>query len=330
MLPRDPRPSQPVVGDHTVSGESGVSNEKAAKVLGEFSHTLLGPAQAHDSGSAAASAAASTARDSSVFGSLAETNAILSPANAFKWHDSVREALDAASEYQRALGALGTASAKFAAALDKCARSRAGAEVSDSLHAAEALHLVLSNHIHLLCSTVDSKLDPSRTALAAFQDQLKTREQAFKTDLKQKTADLRTAERKTQKMSKQKNKNLNEYRTALLDMTALIDDISRLKYEFLTDLQLLSTALGRTLANGLGAVAAAELHVFEGTEGLWSESGIDSLIRDHEAFESQGTMFSVLPRDSIFPRRDAGDDDDANETLNDAGNDTILASTPSP
>lgn len=273
---------------------------------------------------------------------------LLSPKDARVVIGKIDGVATAAERFQAAIKEMAAASADLGTALDDLSKSNGLESVSSGISAAGGLQLLVSNHAQLLAASVGERfVEPSRRELDNYKEDLKTREQSFQSELRHRTTSLRKAETLTQRQSRSRNRNLAAYRSTLLDLTSQIDDINRLKYDFLSDLYISASDLGEQIERSAASMVTAEIEIYDSIARKgWSGNGLDDLIAgcpdpfesidndeeepDHPVainvatsqspdFGSSGrpvgsnsppnNLFSVLPPTSILPKQDHEDDD---------------------
>lgn len=242
--------------------------------------------------------------------------------------------LKAAKKYRQAAEAMALAAGDFGTALASCAETKGAAEgrtplpdhaVDLDLHAAGGLHLVISSHIDLLASSLKHKVEePMENTQAQFVRRLAEREESFKASLRTQMQALRVAQTETQRRdSRKRGMNLSAYRNTLLDLTSQIDDINRLKFEFLSDVHALTIELAESLHSSIASAVTAEIEVFENIARKgWSGGGLDGLLTGcpdpfdlkhkqpsshasqnslHSEQEADSNLFSIIPPQPILP-----------------------------
>lgn len=271
-----------------------------------------------------------------------------SPQQAQDTAERLDRMLMAARDYRKAIEAMASAAGDFGTALASCAETKGAAEgrtplpdhaVDLDLHAAGGLHLVISNHIDLLASSLKHQVEePMEATQARFIRRLADREDSFKASLRTQMQALRAAQAETRRRdSRKRGMNLSAYRSTLLDLTSQIDDINRLKFEFLSDVHALTTELAESLHSSIASAVTAEIEVFENIARKgWSGGGLDGLLTGcpdpfelehkrpsshasqhslHTEPETDSNLFSIIPPRPILPGDSDSDSDVADLTL---------------
>lgn len=213
-------------------------------------------------------------------------NPLESPQQAKDTGRKVENMLAAAAKYRKAMENLSEASAEFGNTLYECAHTKGAASgatslpdhhVDSDLQASGGLHLLISNHANLLASSLEQQLElPIQEDHRQFKEKLQAREAEFRVSLRQKTQALNRADNQRNRGAR---RNLTAYRSTLLDLTSQIDDISRLKFEFLGDLHAYTTDLAESLHASMASTVTAEIEVFESIARKgWSGGGLDGLL----------------------------------------------------
>lgn len=266
---------------------------------------------------------------------MAEPSRLVSPQDAREFARKSDNVVRTAEVYRQKIQELSAAAAEFGDALDACSRTkgaRAGSgSTAGDLQTAGGLHLLVSNHFNLLARSVETKLSqPLSREVREYNSRVSSRENQFKVTLRQKIRALRSTESARSSSTRQKLRNLVQYRSTLLDLTSQVDDINRCKFEFLGDLHNEAEDLGSHIRRSLASTVTAEIEIFDGIARKgWSGGGLDNLLGGcpdpfegepasvdedppHEPTPSPETptperdvdnnLFSVLPRSrSILP-----------------------------
>lgn len=288
----------------------------------------------HSSPSVAQSTINSRVGEPSLYGStygglenMASPADLVTPRSAKKFGREVARVMETARRYQESIRAMSDAAAEFGAALESCSRSKAAGQSSNSIQTIGGLHMLVSNHMQILASSLQEKfVVPISRALAKFSEDMARTESEFRVQLHQCNRDLRTAEAQSRRLSRKRSRNLVEYRSTLVELTGQIDDIGKLKFTFLSDIFHLSGELSMQLVNFLSSVVTAQVEIFEGIARKgWSGGGLDSFVNGsldpfgESASASPGdraqnldvsNLFSVLPPTSLLPQSETTPDAD--------------------
>lgn len=188
--------------------------------------------------------------------------------------------LDAAAAYRDAIMQASTAAAQFGAALEECSRCKGAGKSSDGLLAAGGLHYMVSNHEQILANSIESSFEkPVKQQLDVLKTTADKNEQQFKTQLKEKTKQLRTQEKLNQKLARKRMRNLSEYRTSLQELTYQVDEIDRLKYDYFQSAYELVQNTSTKILGHASSVVRAQVEIYEGIARKgWSGGGLDDLI----------------------------------------------------
>lgn len=249
--------------------------------------------------------------------------ALESPKQARASAQKLRAVLQAAEAYRRAIDGMGTAAADLSAVLYEYANTkgcRAGQtalpdhSVDIDVDAAAGLHMLIASHAQVLSQSLSEHVEgPVRRASEDFAAELAARERDFRRTLTSKMASLHAAESRRVKESRAKSRDLDSYRSSLIDLTSQVDDINRAKFDFLGDLHSLETSVAERVHACLSTAVTAEIEVFEGIARKgWSGGGLDGLLAGcPDPFEARGpqlkredsgsNLFSVLPTRPILP-----------------------------
>lgn len=267
----------------------------------------------------------------------------------------LRGVLKATEAYRNAMQALGIASADLGAALydyadTKGCRSGQTAlpehHVDIDVDAAAGLHMLISSHLHVLSQSFKDNVETLlTTASEEYKDELAAREREFQRVLTAKMSALHTSESRRIKESRSRSRNLDRYRSSLLDLTSQVDDINRAKFDFLSDLHSLETNVAENVHKCLSTAVTAEIEVFDAIARKgWSGAGLDGLLagcpdpfddpRPSPKREASGTnLFSMIPA-QIIPsdRKESVDNTDLDDLSHEKGpsrhEDAELSKTP--
>lgn len=194
--------------------------------------------------------------------------------------NAYNQLLRAAESYRGALDGVSTAAAEFGAALQACAECKGAGSSADGLAAAGGLHFLVSNHQKVLANSIESTFEnPVTSEVGDFKQEYEQRDEEFRKKLKEKSAALRKKEALNSKLARARTRNLQEYRTSLLELTTQIDDIDRLKYEYFQNCYELAQSASEGILQHAASVVRAQVEIYEGIARKgWSGGGLDELI----------------------------------------------------
>lgn len=188
--------------------------------------------------------------------------------------------VEAARRYSEALIQVSAAAAEFGSALEDCARCKGAGASAESLMAAGGLHFLVSNHHQILAKSIHRSFEvPVRRQVESFKKTMAQNDEMFKSELRTRTRMLKRREVENQRLSRMRVRNLAAYKHSLLELTAQIDDIDKLKYEhFRASFEEAQDTSARILSFA-GSVVRAEVEIYEGIARKgWSGGGLDDLI----------------------------------------------------
>ena len=211
-----------------------------------------------------------------------------SPHQAHETAGKTQRLLAAAANYRQSIETMSSAAAEFGSALYECADTKGAAAgqtslpehaVDADLQAAAGLHLLIANHVRILAASVVSNVeDPLDIEFKRYEDRIAAKEREFKATLTRKMSFLRQSDAQRQRDARKRG-NLGSYRSKLLDLTYQIDDINRLKVEFLGDIHALSTELAERTHASIASLVTAEIEVAENIARKgWTGGGLDGLL----------------------------------------------------
>ncbi|KAK9358970.1 hypothetical protein V1504DRAFT_459359 [Lipomyces starkeyi] len=230
--------------------------------------------------------------------------------------------LSAAAALRTALAAVAQAENQFGTALEKCAKCRGASESEDGLSGAAGLQYLAANHHKILSESFTKGFEqPVQAEVDTYAKLTKEHEDKFQKETISRTNQLRKTEKQHVKLGKKKQRNLALYRSALMDLTAQVDGLEKLKYEYFKySLDITQDISAKILKQATGIVRA-EVEIFEGIARKgWTGEGLDDILSNStdpfavEEKEETPEIVTVLPHDeSIIPS--APDDEAVAELL---------------
>lgn len=193
---------------------------------------------------------------------------------------SYSRALEAAQAYSEAIRQVANAAAQFGSALDDCASCKGAGVSGEGLTAAGGLHYLVSNHEQILANSIEQYFqEPVKKQLEVLKSTAAKNEAQFKHQLRTKSKELQKLEKANHKLAQRKLRNLSEYRSSLLEITARVDDIDRLKYEYFESAYSLAQNTSTKVLEHACSAVRAQLDICEAIARKgWSGGGLDDLI----------------------------------------------------
>ncbi|KAK9378862.1 uncharacterized protein V2V93DRAFT_375235 [Kockiozyma suomiensis] len=225
--------------------------------------------------------------------------------------------IETASTLRAALAKVAEAENNFGAALQACAKCRGAGESRDGLSSASGLQFLAANHHRILSESFPQGFEaPVASELENYKKLTKTHEEEFQKETIKRTKELRKTEKQNVKLGKKKQRNLETYRSALMDLTNQVDGLEKLKYEYFKYSLDITQDISAKILKQATAITRAEVEMFEGIarKGAFGE-GLDVMLEHSEdpfqyiEFRSSvteepntpATVESVLPHESISP-----------------------------
>ncbi|KAK9388716.1 hypothetical protein V1515DRAFT_597791 [Lipomyces mesembrius] len=217
--------------------------------------------------------------------------------------------LSAAAALRTALAAVAHAENQFGTALETCAKCRGASESEDGLSGAAGLQYLAANHHKILSESFTKGFEqPVQAEVDSYAKLTKEHEDKFQKEVISRTKELRKTEKQNVKLGKKKQRNLALYRSALMDLTAQVDGLEKLKYEYFKySLDITQDISAKILKQATGIVRA-EVEIFEGIARKgWIGEGLDDILSnstDPFAVEEKAEppeIVTVLPHESIIP-----------------------------
>ncbi|KAK9429053.1 hypothetical protein V1505DRAFT_289596, partial [Lipomyces doorenjongii] len=188
--------------------------------------------------------------------------------------------LSAAAALRTALAAVAQAENQFGTALETCAKCRGASESEDGLSGAAGLQYLAANHHKILSESFTKGFEqPVQAEVDSYAKLTKEHEDKFQKETISRTKELRKTEKQHVKLGKKKQRNLALYRSALMDLTAQVDGLEKLKYEYFKySLDITQNISAKILKQATGIVRA-EVEIFEGIARKgWTGEGLDDIL----------------------------------------------------
>uniref|UniRef100_A0A060TF33 ARAD1D19800p n=1 Tax=Blastobotrys adeninivorans TaxID=409370 RepID=A0A060TF33_BLAAD len=227
---------------------------------------------------------------------------------------SYSRALEAAQAYSQAIRQVANAAAQFGSALDDCASCKGAGISGEGLTAAGGLHYLVSNHEQILANSIEKCFqEPVQKQLEVLKSTAAKNEAQFKHQLRTKSKELQKLEKASHKLAQRKLRNLSEYRSSLLEITARVDDIDRLKYDYFESAYSLAQNTSTKVLEHACSAVRAQLDICEAIARKgWSGGGLDDLIahcpdpfaKDASDDEEDEALISSESEDSFLSDHD--------------------------
>ena len=248
---------------------------------------------------------------------------ILGPRDFQSTVECYEELLTKADKYSRALHAVAEAASDFGQALEESVKSpkiNYRKEVSEGLVNAAGLQYIIGTNELILARTLKESFQvPLAEALAKVKLDYKSNHEYYQQEVREKTKRLRQKELENIKLSKLRTRNLNAYKSNLVQLTNQVDEIDRLKHDYYHEVNaILEHFSGDQLVLKTGSFVRAQLEIYEGIARKgWSGGGLDELL----------SIAPDLFGSAIEPEHQVDTDDVlvANESIHSDNDDTIDA-----
>ncbi|KAK7205289.1 hypothetical protein BZA70DRAFT_151691 [Myxozyma melibiosi] len=236
--------------------------------------------------------------------------------------------LTAAAALRTALAQVAEAENDFGAALQACAKCRGAGESRDGLSSASGLQFLAANHQRILAESFPQGFEaPIKNELENYKKLTKTHEENFQKETIARTKQLRKTEKQNVKLGKKKQRNLESYRSALMDLTSQVDGLEKLKYDYFKYSLDITQEISAKILKHATCITRAEVEMFEGVarKGVSGE-GLDSVLEHSEdpfqyiaievsepaaeaALQANGHTEPVIPHSSIVPSEEGIEED---------------------
>ncbi|XXZ98318.1 hypothetical protein QA089_000810 [Meyerozyma guilliermondii] len=248
---------------------------------------------------------------------------ILGPRDFQSTVECYEELLTKADKYSRALHAVAEAASDFGQALEESVKSpkiNYRKEVSEGLVNAAGLQYIIGTNESILARTLKESFQvPLAEALAKVKSDYKSNHEYYQQEVREKTKRLRQKELENIKLSKSRTRNLNAYKSNLVQLTNQVDEIDRLKHDYYHEVNaILEHFSGDQLVLKTGSFVRAQLEIYEGIARKgWSGGGLDELL----------SIAPDLFGSAVEPEHQVDTDDvlAANESIHSDNDDTIDA-----
>lgn len=250
---------------------------------------------------------------------------ILGPRDFQSTVECYEELLAKADKYSRALNAVAEAASDFGQALEESVKSpkiNYRKEVSEGLVNAAGLQYIIGTNELILARTLkESFRAPLAEALAKVKLDYKANHEYYQQEVREKTKTLRQKELENIKLSKLKTRNLNAYKSNLVQLTNQVDEIDRLKHDYYHEVNaILEHFSGDQLVLKTGSFVRAQLEIYEGIARKgWSGGGLDELLAiAPDLFGSTSEPEHQVDTDDLLFANDSihSDNDDTIDAIN--------------
>lgn len=140
--------------------------------------------------------------------------------------------LAAIKSYTTATLTMSQASSELAGALEECSHVKGAHNCGDELQAAGGLHYLKSNNEQVLCDTFWKEISiPLLSNLDTYKTTVQDRQMHHERIVSEKSRALRDIEKKNQRESKRRERDLTSYRVMLNELQNHADDLEGIKHQ---------------------------------------------------------------------------------------------------
>ncbi|KAK0541870.1 hypothetical protein OC844_007947, partial [Tilletia horrida] len=141
--------------------------------------------------------------------------------------------LSAAKGYTNVMLTMAQASAELAGALETCARVKGAHESGAGLHAASALHFLMSNYQQVLADSLWKDFSiPLLSHFDTYRSAVAERQVAHEQAVAEKSKLLKETEARNMRTGRRKERDLSSFRRALAELQAQVDSLDELKAQY--------------------------------------------------------------------------------------------------
>ncbi|KAI8089702.1 uncharacterized protein BX664DRAFT_333680 [Halteromyces radiatus] len=227
--------------------------------------------------------------------------------------DAHRTLLAAAQTYREQLIQLSNASANFGIALESVAKNKAAMDAGQGLQAAAGLQLLYSNHHQILADTMHKTFEvPLSEMIHEHELTIKESQKNYNMALQMVSKNIRKTEAANLQQAKRGQRDLQQYRRTLQDLTRQVDELDYIKTTYNQRIQDLEQIYHQEILHQTGWLvrAQADVHEVLASKGL-ADPTLEQLIQQHpDPFHSYATLnnkkdesghlFTVLPANSLI------------------------------
>ncbi|GMG20042.1 unnamed protein product [Ambrosiozyma monospora] len=194
--------------------------------------------------------------------------------------NSYHDLIKTAKEYKAALVTLSNAASEFGRSLENCARCKGSGKASDGLMTASGLHHLIANRQLILSESVSMNFEkPVLNIMDQFDKDFKDNDVRFKSEIKEKVAQLKHNERANLKMSKKKTRNIVSYKSNLLQLASQLDEIDRLKHDYyVSSFDKVQDSALKVLAKASSLISVETTMYEHVAKKAWTGGGLDELL----------------------------------------------------
>ncbi|GBE79248.1 Protein IVY1 [Sparassis crispa] len=214
--------------------------------------------------------------------------------------------LSKCAAYRASLVAMSRATAGFGDAIEACAGLKGPTyESGTRLQAASGLHLLMSNHYHILADTLDKQFEkPLRQHLENYRTVVADRSNSYERALHEKSSIIRQTEMGNMK---KKNRNLQTFREALSVLQRQVDELDELKAHHYQEIVEHEEEVWDVVQGKVCLVVRFTLDVFDRFTSKASDPIIEPMLQSvPDPFDvygpppSKDQIFSILPPLSVI------------------------------
>ncbi|EPQ27638.1 uncharacterized protein PFL1_04776 [Pseudozyma flocculosa PF-1] len=217
--------------------------------------------------------------------------------------------LTSAKAYTNTMLAMAKASSDFACALEECARVKGAHDSGAGLQAASGLHFLKSNYEQVLCDTFWKDFSiPLLSHYDTYRAACNDRQLAHDKAITEKSKQLKEAEARNMRTGRRKERDLNQFRRALQELQAHVDELDELKAHYYHEVLESEEEVWEFISSKVALVVRSQIEISEriSSKGLSDPILEPMLSAIPDPFGSYGPpkqddqIFSILPPTSLL------------------------------
>ncbi|KAL9937386.1 hypothetical protein V8E36_003795 [Tilletia maclaganii] len=217
--------------------------------------------------------------------------------------------LSAAKGYTNVMLTMAQASAELAGALETCARVKGAHESGASLHAASALHFLMSNYQQVLADGLWKDFSiPLLSHFDTYRSAVAERQVAHEQAVAERSKLLKETEARNMRTGRRKERDLSSFRRALAELQAQVDSLDELKAQYYHEVIESEEEVWEFILSKVTLMVRSQLEV---SERIASKGSSDPVLEPMLAsipdpFDQYGPpkqddqIFSILPPTSLL------------------------------
>ncbi|KAK0548537.1 hypothetical protein OC846_001357 [Tilletia horrida] len=217
--------------------------------------------------------------------------------------------LSAAKGYTNVMLTMAQASAELGSALEACARVKGAHESGASMHAASALHFLMSNYQQVMADSLWKDFSiPLLSHYDTYRAAVAERQVAHEQAVAEKSKQLKETEARNMRTGRRKERDLSSFRRALAELQAQVDSLDELKAQYYHEVIESEEEVWEFILSKVSLMVRSQLEVAERVASKGQSDPIlePMLASIPDPFDQYGPpkqddqIFSILPPTSLL------------------------------